>query len=315
MKLLVGKTFGIGNAVMAVPMLKALRSLGPDSLDVLVGSTPDDFGAWDVMHQLQRAGVIDALYVDSTPGFDGEIERRRKYDYAVMAIPFDGRWRKGHSHDDRHFSAHAVIDGRPRPDPSTVGLSSWKKHEVEYQMENARTLGYEGETPTMDFLFGARPMRPRHFYLGVGYKKDAAGFWKKKHWGNENFAAVAGMILAAHPENRVVMTGDMADGKLSIAPILDLVEQKHGGTRGRISWNSTPRLRDSFHVVSSCSAYVGNDTGMMHVAAAHGLPCSAVFRLENSITKNGPWGDGHHAFDGSQRDITPEEVFESLEAR
>src|SRR5688572_20579088 len=99
MKILVGKTFGIGNLVMAIPMLKALRSLKPERLDLLIGNTPDDGGAHDVARQLFASGLIDSFYVNAADEFS--------YDYAIMSIPFDGRWRY-----NIHFTATQVIDGR-----------------------------------------------------------------------------------------------------------------------------------------------------------------------------------------------------------
>lgn len=52
MKILVGKTFGIGNSVLSIPMIKLLSTLG--SVDVLIGSTIDDFGAFNVFNALKK---------------------------------------------------------------------------------------------------------------------------------------------------------------------------------------------------------------------------------------------------------------------
>ena len=52
MKILVGKTFGIGNSVLSIPMIKLLSTLG--SVDVLIGSTNDDFGAFNVFNALKK---------------------------------------------------------------------------------------------------------------------------------------------------------------------------------------------------------------------------------------------------------------------
>jgi hypothetical protein len=129
--ILFGKCFGLGNAVMAVPAIKALSSMG-HTVDVLIGSTRDDVGAMDVLLSLKNNyGCIRRIWVDSV---NKSIE---PYDMAIMSIPFDGRWQNG-----THFQARSVMDGRTRPDPSTTGLVSWKKHEVEYQMDNVRIMGF-----------------------------------------------------------------------------------------------------------------------------------------------------------------------------
>lgn len=266
MNILVGKCFGIGNAVMAIPMIRALQMLPDTRVDVLVGNTSDDVGAINVLSKV--VGGPGNLYVNTA--------LERHYDVAVMAIPFDGRWRNG-----VHFNADRVLDGRTRPDPSTTGLVSWKKHEVLYQMENAYALGYSGEPPALRFLSGMR--YAKRVYVGVGYKKDAAGFWKIKHWGNENYAALITNLIDSDPEINVVATGDIGDFQHSIGPISRIVSSS------RFAFKCSSNLDQAFNDVADCSVYVGNDTGMMHVAAAAGLDVCGIFSMENAYVKNRPW--------------------------
>ena len=265
---------------MAIPMLKALVASGDAVVDLLIGTTPDDGGAFDVAKYLKESGIINYIWFDHT---DTDIT----YDFAIMSIPFDGRWRNEH-----HFSAQVVLDGRTRPDPSTTGLVSWKKHEVEYQMENAYELGYEGPIPDMSFY----PVDPVHLdvgdvYLGVGYKKDANNFWSQKHWGNENFIKLSKAILEEFEGNCILSTGDILDWKMSIEPIKKAVN--HHLFIGDIT-----TLDEAFEMIAACSLYVGNDTGMMHVAASMGIPCISVFCIKNSYVKNRPWGVDSNIFDG-----------------
>lgn len=301
-RLLFCKTFGLGNAIMAVPAIRALRSMG-HSVDLLVGSKPDDRGAYEVLQYVK--GVFNSIFQDSVP-----LDRR--YAAAICSIPFDGRWADG-----VHFNAERILDGRTRPDPSTTGLVSWKKHEVEYQMENAELLGFTGEVPTCHFWPdppGYDPIEQKNqIYFGVGYKKDAAGFWKVKHWGNTRFIDLARALLEDDPKLEIVMTGDMADYVFSIKPIVLAVNNPR--CRGKI----VEMFDDSFYTMYESKMYVGNDTGMMHVAASMDKPVFAVFNLENSITKSAPWyGDPRShlnrctLFDGTKEDITPARMFKAI---
>lgn len=262
--------------IMALPAIKALASMGHE-VDVLVGTGPDDVGAWDVVYEAHR----NMLCGIATPWCN---RAQGHYDLAIASIPFDGRWRNGID-----FSAKGVIDGRTRPDPSTQGLVSWKKHEVEYQMDNVRSLGYKGEIPDCSFF---RPVEKFHkqIYLGVGYKKDQAGFWKVKHWGNENYVNLVGKLLKEDPTLSVITTGDTGDLQFSLIPIArELFEKFGGAVRNRFRIYPAPDLQTAFQIVASCGTYVGNDTGMMHVAASAGCNVVAVFNLENSVVKSRPW--------------------------
>lgn len=296
MKVLVAKCFGIGNCVMAVPLVKALMSMG-HQVDVLVGSLPDDTGAIEVFSALaRRYSDLGQIWVNHAPS-------SVTYDVAVLSIPYDGRWVNG-----RDFNARLVMDGRPRPDPSTFGFSSWKRHEVEYQMENAYTLGYEGDVPSTEFrgLYSPQAGETK-VYFGVGYKKDQAGFWKRKHWGNENFAALARLILRRRPDIQVVMTGDPLDLQLSIAPIIRM----SGSSRVKYV---TGGLDSSMELLSTCHLYVGNDTGMMHVAASMGMPTVGLLMLEGTELKNPPWGPRASALSPFGTKLDVETVATALDA-
>lgn len=273
MKVLVGKCFGLGNAICSIAMLKALRSLPEvDQLDVLVGTLPDDGGTTNVFKYLGKSGIIDHMYINSVN--NGNHDR---YDIAIMSIPFDGRWKNG-----RDFNAIKVMDTRGRPNHSQVfGFSSWKKHEVEYQMENARELGYNGLIPDCSFGFEC-DSRSNKIYLGVGYKKDDAGYFKQKHWGNENYIELVKKLLDADKELEIISTGDILDWNMTLKPIVTSVDNP------RFKADIT-NLDDAFKRVSECAIYFGNDTGMMHVAAAAGLDTVGMFFIENTWTKSSPW--------------------------
>jgi ADP-heptose:LPS heptosyltransferase len=201
-----------------------------------------------------------------------------EYDVAVMAIPFDGRWQSG-----THFRAKRVMDYRPRPEFSPeLGFSSWKKHEVEYQMESARELGFTDPTPSMSFC------RLPHWddedrdliYLGFGFKRDAASFWSAKHWGNDRYVRFIRRCRELHPTVKFRATGSAADLAQCIIPI-----SREVGDLGPVTAN----IASAIEVVGRCAAYFGNDTGMMHVAASFDVPTYGLMAYENVATKNRPW--------------------------
>jgi hypothetical protein len=269
MHILVGKTFGIGNCVLAIPMIKALSTLG--EVDVLIGTKDDDWGAKDVMNSLRGSVVRDVCY-DIAP---------HHYDVAVMSIPFDGRWQNGID-----YGAKRVIDCRRRPgNVERLGFDMWEKHEVEYQMDNARELGYSGPTPDCSFLSKPAAVDPDLVYLGVGYKRDPGGFGLSKHFGNERYAELIREIQAIRPETKFVSTGGPADLIQSGYQII-----KHLGNDGSYRFHSKA-VRQSFDDLASCAAYIGNDTGFMHVAASVGMPTCGLFAYPDLVTKNPPFCD------------------------
>lgn len=263
---LFGKVFGIGNCVMAIPAIKALSSIGV--VDLLIGSTPDDVGAFDVLSPLKGTYVRD-IYINS-------VQLDIKYDCAIMSIPFDGRWRNG-----IHFYANEVIDARPRPgDPNIISLDSWEKHESEYQMDTARIFGYTGSMPSFSFLNDKLTFKDKDLvYIGMGFKRDANSFWSKKHWGNERFVEFINAVKKLRPQTKFITTGGNID-----LPVMVEVSRQTGMQFSVLS------LSNSFKTVSMCSSFFGNDTGMAHVAASCEIPTYVMTAFQKSETKNHPSG-------------------------
>ncbi len=52
-------------------------------------------------------------------------------------------------------------------------------------------------------------------------------------------------------------------------------------------------VRQSAELLRRCHIYVGNDTGTMHLAAAVGTPCVAIFSARDIPGKWAPFGDNH----------------------
>ncbi len=291
MKILVGKTFGIGNSVLSVPMVKALATLG--QVDVLIGSTPDDFGAGAIFGPLRSQGIIREIYVDTVPwGF------RENYDAAVMAIPFDGRWKNG-----PHYGAKRVIDERKRPgNVERLGFDMWEKHEVLYQMENAYELGYSGPVPSPSFLPPGTPDE-NLVYLGIGFKRDQGGFGLSKHFGNERFVELMRAIRERRPSVRFISTGAVADFVQVAAPMMKRITDP-----GLYRCDTIGGLGKAFDTVRGCKAYLGNDTGMMHVAASLGIPTHGLFLSQDLARKNHPWGPPAGRWMGSSLDADVNEI-------
>lgn len=294
MNILVGKTFGLGNAVLAVPMIKALSTLG--KVDVLVGSYDDDFGAVDVFMNLASLGFVSSVFKDIAP---------HDYDAAVMSIPFDGRWKNG-----VHYGAKRVYDERRRPgNVDRLGFDMWKKHEAEYQVDNARVLGFSGDTPDSSFMKLDPDDRPDPdlVYLGIGYKRDFNGFGASKHWGNERYTRFVRAVTGLRPSTKFISTGNMRDMIEVGAPIMRVMKELDA----HYTCHTDP-LRESFARLAGCSAYFGNDTGMMHAAASLGMPTFGMMAYPDLAVKNPPFCARSKALVFSGDSLSPEDVAEQF---
>ncbi len=110
--------------------------------------------------------------------------------------------------------------------------------------------------------------------------------WAGKIWRAENFAALIDRLTAPDgilPEARVAVFAAAAERALA-QPVLDAVPA------GRlIDLVGAVELTTAAAALGRCALYVGNDSGLMHIAAAAGAPTLGLFgpsRPENYA----PWG-------------------------
>jgi heptosyltransferase-2 len=89
---------------------------------------------------------------------------------------------------------------------------------------------------------------------------------KVKDWGVANFAALASELLSAG--HAVICLGGRAEQQI----IESLESRIAPDLRTNLRVLMPPSVLDSAAVVSQCTACIGNDTGMVHVAAACEVP-------------------------------------------
>jgi heptosyltransferase-3 len=107
-----------------------------------------------------------------------------------------------------------------------------------------------------------------------------------KDWGTLNWTTLLEKLRPAHPNLGLVLLGS-ADEFDRSAHLLKLWD----GPNANLCGTTSPRV--SAAVLERAILYVGHDSGPMHLAAAAGIPCVAIF---SAIAPPGQWyplGSGH----------------------
>ncbi|MGA3117076.1 MAG: glycosyltransferase family 9 protein [Syntrophobacteraceae bacterium] len=108
-----------------------------------------------------------------------------------------------------------------------------------------------------------------------------------KRWPALRYAAVLSR-LSAHTDAQFCFLGGAEDAAVSTEIVAKAgIWARSSIAAGRLS------LGDSAALLSRCSTYIGNDTGTMHLAAALGVRCVAVFSGRDLPESWYPWGEGH----------------------
>ncbi|WP_369825781.1 glycosyltransferase family 9 protein [Caulobacter sp. BP25] len=264
----------IGDAVLSSGLIKMLADQIPNARFTIV------------------AGPLAAPLFAHVPGLDRVIVMEKGKS--------KGHWFKLWS-QVRHKKWGLVVDLRGsatalflRRDKRAI----WKRtpgEPVHKVVEAARVLKLEGEPPApylyitpevealADELLGTNGVEGGGPILAVG----PAANWIGKVWPIERFAQTAAQLLDKD--------GPLAGGRLLILGGPEdtrLVEElRMASARGRtIDLTGKVDLLTAYACLKRASLFIGNDSGLMHIAAAAGCPTVGLFGPSDE-RRYGPWGD------------------------
>ncbi len=96
------------------------------------------------------------------------------------------------------------------------------------------------------------------------------GVHEYKRWPLERFVAVAEAIRQAGPNGVVLLTGQAAERSL-----IEAFQRSYSGKAIDLSWLET--LQETGAVIRRCDLLIANDSGIMHLGAALGIPTVGLF--------------------------------------
>jgi heptosyltransferase-2 len=285
MKILIRATNWVGDAIMALPALRAVRGRFPDA-EIAILALPY---VVDIYRDQQ---VCNSLITYDRKGAHATFSRRerlagelraQKFDIALLLQnAFDAAWiawragipqRIGYARDARTLLLTKSI-AVPRPGEIPA-------HEKFYYLELLRRAGWIEAYPeeslitlnvpeqsrrrAAEFLVasGARPAAVR-IAVGAG-----ASYGSAKCWPADRFAEVL-KHLQQQIDADVILFGTTAEARVSTSIA-------SGMPRPPINLTGRTEVADLPALFSECHLFIGNDSGAMHVAAAVGLPVVAVF--------------------------------------
>jgi len=274
---------GIGNALLALPLAEAAHRAGERTTMLVLSPR--------LLPVLAHAPALDEALAADEPRFRGlrgrwrllgEI-RRRRFDRVFFAYPSGKnayRFARLAGIDERLGHRYAPIEKAAKH--LTAALAPLRKgHDLEQNMTLAEHLGWAHNLaelwPALT-VPAALAERARQYLTKMGLDPQARyvglhtgcdGRWVEKRWPEEHFAAVAEQVHAAYGLPAIVLDGPGEPGtgllvkRLAKTPVHALA-----------GWGD---LADAFALLSVCDLFVSNDSGLMNLAAACGVPTVAVF--------------------------------------
>ena len=285
MKILIRATNWIGDAIMALPALRAVRKHFADA-EIAILARPDVADLYREQHLCDRLLVYNFQGVHA--GFSGRERlaaalRAENFNVALLLQnAFDAAWlawranipeRIGYARDSRSFLLTKAV---PVPKPGEI-----PDHEKFYYLELLRRAGWTDSLLDETFITMHVPEEKRRraagFLVDSGARLHAlrvamgagASYGSAKCWPPPRFAELANR-LQLQADADIILFGTASEASVSRAITAEM-RQPPVDLTGKTAVADLPGL------LSQCHLFIGNDSGAMHVAAAVGLPVVAVF--------------------------------------
>ncbi len=292
--ILIRGTNWIGDAIMTLPAIRAIRDTFP-SARISVLAKP-----W-VAEIFNICKDIDDVILFKSPGSHSGIAGKlrlakelnaRRFDAAILlqnaieaaiitrlaGIPV----RCGYNSDARGLLlTHSV--------QRTEGIR--KVHQIQYYLEMVKSLGCLSAEAKVHLhpgneyqilsekIFREHAISRERLIIGIA---PGATYGSAKRWFPERFAAVSDMLIK-DLSAQVVLFGSHEDRQVT-----DLIEQF--AHQPLINLAGKTNLKEAIAVISRCALFISNDSGLMHVAGALNIPTVAIFGSTNPVTTS-PVGD------------------------
>jgi heptosyltransferase-2 len=293
-RILVRATNWVGDAVMSLPALRALRERFPQAeIAILAKPWVADlyrrepfcdqlipYTAQDLPAKMRAARELRPL------GFDCAILLQNAFEAALVAFVARIPERIGYARDGRSLLLTRAIEV---PAAGEIPL-----HERFYYLEMLRRAGIidktENDRIQLDGAAAARAAGIERF-AAIGFDgpvigvSPGAAFGTAKRWLPERFAEAASRV-AQELGGSVAIFGSESERELcdsvaqAIAGPLKIPMKNYAGET---------TLAEFIELAAACRVYLTNDSGAMHIASALGVPTVAVFGATNDIT-TGPTG-------------------------
>ncbi|MEW6683063.1 MAG: lipopolysaccharide heptosyltransferase II [Nitrospirota bacterium] len=269
----------IGDAVMATPTLTALRAgfpaarisvLGRSAVaDVLAGHPAVDEVVVDD-HRGSHSGVLGRVRLAAEirrRAFDTVLLLPNSFDSALAAAWARVPTRVGYRTDGRGPLLSVALPAPRRPLP----------HMTSYYLGLLSAWGLDGDARAVSLAVTANERDNARERLAEWGAKSTdrivamnpgAAYGSAKRWPAERFAAVANRLV--RDGGFVIVLGSAAERALG-----DTIT---AGLDGRaVNAAGLTTIRDVMAILTWCRRLVTNDSGPMHLAAALGVPVTAIF--------------------------------------
>ena len=302
MKILVISLAGIGDTLIATPLIRELRENFPTATIDVLAMWP---GAKDLLEpnphinrvfqkNLMKCGRLEAVQ------FLWSLRRERyqlsinthpqsRIHYRIAAWLAGAEVRLSHEYECFHALDRWLVTGRLPQD--------YTRHSIENNFDVLPLIGAQKKLPAHTMEFFLTPVEEKFaddFWtktdladrkvLGIHVGSGGTKNLPLKRWPVKNYAGLVRQLNNERPDIHILLFGGPEETK---AHEIVLAQANRELTREA----KTKNLRETAALMKRCGAFLSVDTALMHIAAAVKVPNQIVIEAPTLNVTNWPYGN------------------------
>lgn len=284
-KILVIKFGGIGDVLLSAPVLPNLKKYFPDA------------EIHFLTHSSCREIFIDNPYITGYYTYNfGEPDSRRllksmrdkEFDLVIdlygnprsASITFfsKAKYRVGYNFRNRKYAYNIITEAKNNTE-----------HNVEFNLDALRELGIPIESKELTFYINDSHIKFAEDFISANIqdKKDVFGIiisggWDTKKYKVKDYIELIKKIKEKFDANILLLWGVENERKEC--------EEIKNDTGEYVFISPQTTLKYSSALIKKCKAIIGNDSGLLHLSVASGVPVLGIYGPTNPVSQ-GPYGE------------------------
>ncbi len=271
----------IGDSVMTLPALRALRKAMPEAkISLLVKPWVSPLFEKNpnideiITYSDKYKGIIGKIKLSrmlNKKNFCGAIMFQNAFDAALITFLARIKERTGFNRDGRGFLLTTAV---------SVSENELKTHQINYYLNLLEQLGINAvySDPYIYLALDER-LQARKFLQNMKRPifgiNPGATYGSAKRWLPERFAEIANWFISDTGGSTVIFG---SKSEINIADeIFRKVIPEFRAPNSLLSLAGKTSLRELISLISECDVFVTNDSGSLHIAYAVGTPLIAIF--------------------------------------
>jgi len=274
--ILIIQLWGIGETILTLPAIEALRSqYKKSSIDILVTERNKEIYYKNKcinnvkVLKLNPISIV-VFIIKNYEMYDLVIDMEEYLNISALITFFVGKGRIGYSHGIRSTLYEQKVGYNDKQHVVYTFLDLLKPLGIKKTVEKLPQLNYsKNGRNVVDRFLKSKKITKKDSVVGIA--PGAAESAKSRIWPLDKYIELCNNILI-NKKNKVVFIGSKDENE-----IINKIQNGIKENNKTLNTAGLFNLNELFCLIESCSLFIGNDAGPMHIAAAQGIKTIGLF--------------------------------------